>query len=163
MKSKNVSRRTKIRIYHSVIRPIITYACETWTMTKQNENRLKIAERRILRRIYGPVKDNNTQQYRIRTNKELEELYNQPDIVKIIKSERLRWAGHVKRQNQRVVKLVWEETPEGKRPLGRPRMRWKDNIAADLRTLNIERAEDLMMDRRKWRQIVKSAKTHPGL
>lgn len=163
MKSKNVSRRTKVRIYHSVVRPIMTYACEAWTMTKQNENRLRIAERRILRGIYGPVKDNTTQQYRMRTNRELEELYSQPDIVKIIKSQRLRWAGHVKRQGQRVVRLVWEEVPEGKRPLGRPRMRWRDNIAADLRTMNIERAEELMMDRDKWRQIVKSAKTHPGL
>ncbi|MBV2145327.1 MAG: hypothetical protein KTM48_01095 [Wolbachia endosymbiont of Pissodes strobi] len=70
------------------VRPIITNACETWTMTKQNENRLKITERRILRRIYRPVKDNNTQQYIIRTNIELEELYNQPDIVKIIKSDK---------------------------------------------------------------------------
>lgn len=83
--------------------------------------------------------------------------------MKIIKSKRLRWAGHVKRRNQRVVKLVWKETSEGKPPLGSPRMRWKDYTAADLQILNIERAEDLMMNHRKWRQLVKSANTHPGL
>lgn len=61
MKSKNVSHRMKIRIYYSVIRPATKYAYETWTMMKQHENRLKIAERRILKEIYGPVKVNNTE------------------------------------------------------------------------------------------------------
>lgn len=164
IRSKNVSRTTKLRIYHSIIRPIMTYACETWTMTKQNETRLRIAERKILRSIYGPVKDETTQQYRSRKNREIEELYGQPDIIKIIKAERLRWAGHVKRQEDgRVVKLAWEQAPTGRRPLGRPRLRWRDNITADLRALNITEADELMMDRVRWRKIVESAKTHPGL
>ncbi|GJQ67929.1 hypothetical protein Trydic_g19328 [Trypoxylus dichotomus] len=79
----------------------------------------KKTESRTRKGIHGPVKNNTTHQHRMRTKRELEELYNQSDTVKIIKSERLR-AGHVKGQNQRVVKWVWGENPVGKRQLERP-------------------------------------------
>lgn len=140
------------------------YGCETWTLTVANEERLRIFERRILRKIYGPLSDTTTGRYRIRTNKELEDLYGTSTIVREIKSRRLQWAGHVRRlPESRIVKLAWEEAPIGKRPLGRPRLRWKDNIAKDLKIMNIEEPLEAMTDRQKWRSIVKSAKTHLGL
>lgn len=162
--SKNISRRTKITIYKTVIRPTVMYASETWTLTKESERKLRVFERRVLRRIFGPLRSPATQQHRIRTNQEILELYKDPDIVQEIKARRLQWAGHVQRQpDSRMVKLAWEGTPIGRRPLGRPRMRWRDNIKADLKTIGIQYDPTLMEDRQQWRKIVQSAKTHPGL
>lgn len=92
-----------------------------------DEPKLKPAQdskRRILRGIYGPLSDNTTLRYRTGTKAklELEELYNEPYIVQIIKSERLRWTGPPKKQDKRVIKLVYEEILDGKQPLGRPSM-----------------------------------------
>ncbi|XP_060518453.1 uncharacterized protein LOC132697176 [Cylas formicarius] len=129
-----------------------------------NEERIRVFERRVLRKIYGPVTDITTGRYRIRKNRELYELYKDPNIINEIKARRLQWAGHVKRlPDNRIAKLAWEEAPEGKRPLGRPRLRWRDNIEKDLKIMEVDNALDLMNDRQQWRRIVKSAKTHPGL
>lgn len=164
IKSKFLTRTTKIKIYKSVIRPILTYGSETWTMTKAMEAKLRCFERKILRKIFGPYHDPNTNQYRMRTNCEVKQIYNDNDIVQEIKSQRLRWAGHVHRlPNDRLTKLIWEEAPTGKRPLGRPRMRWRDNIRSDLTIMNIPTDPTLMEDRTRWKQIVQSARTHPGL
>ena len=162
--SKNLSRRSKIKVYKTVIRPVVMYGSETWTLTKENERKLKCFERKVLRKIFGPYKDPRTEQFRPRTNNELTDLYEEPDIIKVIKAGRLRWAGHVHRQpDSRVIKMVWEQNPEGRRSLGRPRMRWRDNIVADLRAMGIEYDPELMQDRERWRMIVQSAKTHQGL
>lgn len=164
IKSRNLTRSSKIKIYKSIVRPVLTYGSETWTMTKANEEKLRRFERKILRKIFGPHHDVTTNQYRTRTNTELKALYNNADIVQEIKSQRLRWAGHVHRlHSERLVRLVWEETPTGKRSLGRPRMRWRDNIQADLRKMNIPFDPRLMEDRTNWKKVVQSAKTHPGL
>lgn len=164
LKSKLTSRRSKISVYKTIIRPVVMYGCETWTLTVTNEERLRVFERKVLRKIYGPIVDPATGQYRIRTNKELEDLYGDSNIIREIKSKRLKWAGHVRRlPDGRTVKLAWEEAPQGKRPLGRPRLRWKDNIAKDLRAMNVDNPLEVMEDRRQWRAIVKSAKTHAGL
>ncbi|XP_050507258.1 uncharacterized protein LOC126884942 [Diabrotica virgifera virgifera] len=133
-------------------------------MTKSNEEKLRRFERKILRKVFGLHHDINTNQYRIRTNIELKALYNDADIVQEIKSQRLRWAGHVHRlHNERLVKLVWEEIPTGKRPLGRPRMQSRDNIQSDLRKMNIPFDPRLMENRTNWKKVVQSARTHPGL
>lgn len=96
-------------------------------------------------------------------NKELGDLHNQLNIIHIIKSKRLRWEGHVKRQSQRIIKLVQKEVPDEKRPLGRRRLRWRDNLAADLKTVNIDGADEIMKDTDIWRQVVKSIKTYSEL
>ena len=75
MRSRELSRKTKIHIYNTIIKPIVIYGCETWTLTAANEERLKIFERRVLRRIFGPTREETTGQYRIKTNQELKELY----------------------------------------------------------------------------------------
>ena len=117
-----------------------------------------------MKQIFGPYYDPNTTQYRIRTNAEIKRLYSDSDIVQEIKSQRLRWAGHVQRlHEERLVKLVWEETPAGKRPLGHPRMRWRDNIQNDLVKINVPFDKDLMEDQDYWKKVVQLAKTHPGL
>jgi hypothetical protein len=86
-----------------------------------------------LRRIFGPKRDEETGSWRKLHNEELHKLYSSPSIIRIIKSRRLRWAGHVARMGEnRNVYRILVGMPEGKRPLGRPRRRWVDNIKLDL-------------------------------
>jgi hypothetical protein len=92
-----------------------------------------VFENRVLRRTFGPKRDGVTGEWRRLNNEELNDLYSWPNIIRVIKSRRMRWAGHVARMGEgrgayRI--LVWR--PEGRRPLGRPRRRWEDNIKMDL-------------------------------
>ena len=90
-------------------------------------------ENRELRRIFGPKRDKVTGECRKLHHEELNDLYSSPNIVRVIKSRRMRWAGYVERMGERKgVYRVLVEKPEGKRPLGRPRRRWEDNIKMDL-------------------------------
>jgi hypothetical protein len=98
-------------------------------VTLKEEFRLRVFENRVLRRIFGPKRDELTGEWRKLHNEELNGLYLLPNIVRVIKSRRLRWAGHVARMGEgRVVYRVLVGKPEGKRPLGRPRHRWEDNV-----------------------------------
>ena len=82
--------------------------------------------------VFGPKRDEVTGEWRKLPNEELSDLYHLPHIVRVVKSRRMRWAGHVARMGQgRGVHRVLVEKPEGKRPLGRPRLRWEDNIKMD--------------------------------
>ena len=95
----------------------------------REEHRLRVFENRVLRRIFGPKRDGVTGEWRKLHNEELNDLYSPPNIVRVIKSRRMRWAGHVAHMEvgRRVHKVLLGKT-EGKKPLGRPRRRWKDNI-----------------------------------
>jgi len=91
-----------------------------------------VFENRVLRGIFGPKRDEVTGEWRKLHNEELNDLYS-PNIVRVIKTRRMRWAGHVARMGEkRDVYRVLVGKPEGKRPLGRPRRRWDDNIKMDL-------------------------------
>ena len=112
--------------------PVVLYGCENWSLTLREERRLRVFENRVLRKIFGTKKDGVTVQWRKLHNEELNDLYCSPNIVRVIKSRRLRWAGHVARtEERRGVHKVLVGKPEGKRPLGRPRRRWEDNIKMD--------------------------------
>ncbi|CAI6370121.1 unnamed protein product [Macrosiphum euphorbiae] len=134
--SQSLSRDIKLQLYITLLRPIITYGAETWTLRKTEENKLIIFERKILRKIFGPVKDDETEGWRIRKNKELEELFQKPNILNIIQSRRLQWAGHAWRSLNPLLHVVLKENPKGKRSLGRPRLRWEDLIKKDVESLN---------------------------
>jgi hypothetical protein len=90
-------------------------------------------ENRVLRKIFGPKRDRVTGGWRKLHNEELHNLYTSPSIIRVIKSRRMTWAGHVVRMGEKrnVYRLLIRK-PEGKRPLGRPRRRWMDNIKMDL-------------------------------
>jgi hypothetical protein len=107
--------------------------------------------------IFGPKKDKVTGEWRRLHNKELYALYSSPNIIRVIKSRILRWAGYVARRGERrgaYRALVGK--PEGRRPLGRPRHRWEDNIKMDLRKVGWGGADwiDLAQDRDRWRALV---------
>jgi hypothetical protein len=97
-------------------------------MTLREEHRLRVFENRVLRRLFGPKRDEVTGGWRKPHNKELHDLYSSPSIVRMVKLRRMRWAGHVAQMERRI--LVGK--PEGKKPLGRPRRRWVDTITMDL-------------------------------
>ena len=160
--SKLLSRSTKIRIYKTVVRPILMYGCEAWTLTLKEEDRLLVAERKILRKIFGPIQRSDGS-WRVRKNAEIEELLAAPNIVGETKSHRLRWLGHLERMGgNRAVKRAYEGSVTGRRPVGRPRYRWRDMVTADLRELQAEDWQSTAQNRDKWHVLVSVAKTHFG-
>jgi hypothetical protein len=87
-----LSKITKIRVYRTIILPLVLYGCETWSLTLREDQRLRVFENRVLRRIFGPKRDEATGDWRMLHNEELNDLYSSPNIIRVIKSRRLRWA-----------------------------------------------------------------------
>ena len=109
------------------------YGCETWSLTLREERRLRVFEDRVLRRIFGPKRDEVTGECRKSQNEELTDLYCSPHIIRVVKSWRMRRAGSVARMGEgRGAYRILVGKPEGKRAHGRPRRRWEDNIKTDL-------------------------------
>ena len=152
-KSKKLSRKTKIRLYKTLIRPIVLYACGAWASTKSDENKLMVFERKILRRIFGP-KRNNEGSYEIRSNRELNALFIEPSIVATLKSQRIRWAGHVWRAKDQLLWTITKWKPNKSQPRGRPRQRWEDQVKEGIRMLGVMNGEELAEHRETWREIV---------
>lgn len=160
--SSIVTKKTKILIYKTLIKPVRTYASETWTMTKSDEELLGCFERKILRHIYRGVQENGT--WRRRYNFELYSLYEEPDIARSIKVNRLRWLGHLERMDEmEPPKQILHQTPAGNRKRGRPRARFKDQVEDNLRTLRVRNWKAKAKNRKEWKLILEQAKTHPGL
>jgi hypothetical protein len=136
LSSHLLSKNVKIRIYKTIILPVVLYGCETWPLTLREEHRLKGFENRVLRTIFGSKRNKAVGSWRKLHNEEAHNLYSLPSIIRIIKSRRMRWAGHVAciGENKNAYRILVGK-PEGKRPLGRPRHRWEDNIQMDLRVM----------------------------
>ena len=131
--SSLLSINLKIKIFRTIILPFVLCGCETWSLTLREERRLRLFENRVLRRIFGPKMNEVTREWRKLHNEELNDLYCSPDIVRVIKSRRIKSVWHVARVwERRGVYRVLVGKPEGKRPLGRPRRRWEENIKMDL-------------------------------
>jgi len=130
LSSSLLSKNLKINIYRTIILPV---GCETWSLTLREERRLKVFQNRVLRRVFWPKRDEVTGEWRKLHNEELSDLYSLANIVRAVKSRRMSWAGHVARMGEGSgVHRVLVRNPEGRRPLGRPRRRWEDNIKTDL-------------------------------
>jgi hypothetical protein len=153
-----LSRNVKVKIYKTIILPVVLYGCENWSLALREEHRLRVFENRVLRRVFGPKRDVVTGEWRKLHNEELHNLYSSQDIIRQVKSRRMRWAGHVALMGEeRKVYKVLVVKPEGKRPLGRPRRRWEDGIRMDLREISLGRVDwiRLAQDRDRWRAVMR--------
>jgi transcription termination factor 2 len=126
-------------------------------VTSKIEKMLMTWERKILRKIYGPTKENG--QWRLKTNEELITRYKSQDVITVIKIRRLEWLGHVVRMDEsRSVKKIFEGKLEGTRGRGRPRLRWIKDVEDDLRKLGVKRWRTKALDRVERASIIREAK-----
>jgi hypothetical protein len=174
-------RKHKVIIYKTLIKPVSIYGVETRVLSKADELRLGVSERKILRRIYGPICEEAT--WKSRYNEELYRLYDETDLVTTIKITRLRWAGHVVRmQDNLPCKKITLDKPEGRRRAGRPDLgwmdgwmdgvmrdaerlgdRWMDGVMRDAERLGVRNWRIKARDKDGWRRLLESAKTLHGL
>jgi len=157
--SSFLSKNLKIKIYRTIILPVVLYRCETWSLTLREERRLRVFENRVLREIFGSKWEEVTREWRKLHNEELNytRMYSSPSIVWVIKSRRMRLAGHVARMGEgRGTYRVLVGKPEGKRTLGKPRHRWEVNIKTDLQEVGCGGMDwiELAQDRDRWRALV---------
>ena len=121
-----LSKNVKIKIYRTIILPVVLHECETWSFTMSEE--LRVFETRVLMRIFGLKRDKVTKEWR-KLHNELNDLYSSPNTVWVIKSRRMRWVGYIARMGKRKsVYRVLVGKPEGKGPLGRPRHRREEIV-----------------------------------
>jgi len=153
LSSSLLSKIIKIKVY----RTTILYRCETWSLTLRVERRLRAFENRVLRRIFGPKRDEVTGEWRKLLNEEFNNVYTSSNIVRMTKSRRMRWAGRVACMGERRgVFRVLVGKYEGKRPLGRPRRRWENNVKMDIQEVGCGGMDwiELAQDRDRWRALV---------
>jgi hypothetical protein len=152
IKSKFLKRNTKMKMCKMIIRPVVTYSSETWTLTAKAENKLGIFERQILRKMFGSVNIDNISE--IRNNMEIDKLIEGADIVRFIEAQRIKWLGHIEGMDQaRPTGKLLDWKPMGTRPVGRPRQRWQEDVMEDLKKLKIKNWKEIAKDRRTWRDL----------
>ena len=161
MSSRLLSKKLKVKTYKTIILPVVLYGCGTSSLTLREEHRLRVFENKVLRKIFVAERDEITGEWRKLHNAELYALYYSPNIIRNLKSRRLRvrWAGHVARMEQsRNAYRVLVGKPEGKGPLRRPRRRWEDNIKMDLRVVGCDPRDWIALaeDRDEWRAYVRA-------
>jgi len=148
----------KLKLYCSVIRPRVTYACETWTLKETITNRLMVFERKVLRKIFGPTNKNGI--WQIKTNQELDKTIKHKNIINFIRAQMLGWLGHMGRmQETRMVKAIYSWKPISRRPIGRPKVRWEDDVRKDTQRSKVPNWKTLVQDKGRWKELVEKAKT----
>jgi hypothetical protein len=131
-------------------------------MTKKEEQAVLIFERKLFRRIYGHKYEDG--EWKSKTNRKLEELSKGENTVKWIKGERISWLGYLERMEEdRMPRKIFTQELEGTRRRGRHRKGWTEEVERDLQVLGVRRWRELVIDRDKWRGIVRQAKAHNGL
>jgi hypothetical protein len=121
-------------------------------------NKLLVFERKILRKIFGPNNENGI--WRIKTNQELDEIIKRKNIINFIRTQRLSWLGHIERmQGTRMVKAIYSWKHISRRPIGRPKTRWVNDVRKDKQKLKVPNWKTLAQDRGRWREMVEKVKT----
>ena len=137
----------------------LTYASETWTLTKRDRKQLNIFERKVYRRILGPVYDNEKGNWRILTDKEIYASVKNPTIIETIRLNRLRWFGHVQRMEEsRIPKRVLYMNLGTTILRGRPRNRWQDEVREDGRIVGGEGWQEKVCNREEWKKLLRTAR-----
>jgi hypothetical protein len=154
--SRLLSKNTKNRVYTTVVLPVILYGCETWPLTLREERRLRLFENRVLRRVCGLKRYEATEEWRRLHTEELNDLFLSPNIIRVIKSRRMRRTGHVARMGEKKdAYRILVGRPKERRPLGRPRRRWEYNIKMDLLEVGWDMDWiELARDRDRWCAVV---------
>ena len=157
LSSRLLTKNLKIKIYRTIILPVVLCGCEAWSLTLQEERKPRVFDSMVLRRIFGPRRDEVMGEWRRLHNEELNDFYSSRNIVLVIKSRRMRWAGHVARMGEE-SRVYWVLVGKlgGTRSLGRPRRRWVDNIRMDLQEVGCGYMDwiGLAQDRDRWRMLV---------
>jgi hypothetical protein len=144
-KAKNISRKYKVIMYKTLIKPVLMYGVETWVLSKADELGLGVFERKILRRIYGPICEDIMKNCIICMNDET-------DLVTTIRITRLRWARNTLRmQDNLPCKEITLDKPEGRRRVGRPNLRWMDGVMRAAERLGVRNWRIKAKDRDGWR------------
>ena len=129
-----LSKNVNIKIYRTIILPVVLHGCETWSLTLREESRMRVFENMILRNIFGPKSIEVREEWRRLHNEQPYVLYSSANIIRVIRSRRLRWAGRVARMGaRRGAYEVLVGKLEGRTPLGKPKRRCENNIKMDLR------------------------------
>jgi hypothetical protein len=122
-------------------------------------NKLMIFERKIVRKILGLTRSDNGY-WRIKTNQEINDILKGQNIIGFIKKQRLNWLGHVecmtKNNNEKKIKR-WK--PMSKRPIGRPKLRWEDDVLEDIKSMNVRNCKNVAQNRDRWKKVVEQART----
>jgi hypothetical protein len=100
LSSSLLHKKLKIKVYRTIILPVVLYGCESWSLTLREERKLRVFENRVPRRVFGPKRDEVTGEWRKLHNEELNDMYSLINIVRLVKSRRIRWAGHVARMGE---------------------------------------------------------------
>jgi len=148
-----------LKLYWSIIRPTVTYACKVWVLKETIKNKLMVFESKVFRKIFGPTKERNGT-WRIKTNDELDELIRHKNIINHIKAQQLNWFGHLHRMPEdRMVKKVHKWKLMSIRPQGRPKNRWEGDIRNYTKKLKMKNWISCIQDCSKWKSCVEKAKT----
>ena len=156
MKEKEIPKDVKVCIYTTVLRPVLLYGSETWTLTSKLKSRIQATEMRVLRLIYGVTRRDRVRNEVIRQTLKVE------SVLTIIERNLLRWYGHVERMpDSRDVKRIHKWKPNKKRPIGRPRKRWEDQIKEIARReeMDFNTVKTMTQDRQTWRGLIRRLST----
>jgi hypothetical protein len=138
---------------NTIIDKTITYASETWILTKRDRKQMNIFERKLYRRILDPVYGNKKESWRIVTDKEIYAIVKKNTIMETIRLHRLYWFGHVQRMEENgIPKLLLYMNFESTRPKGRPRDRWKYEVKEDGRIVGGEEWQEKLYNREEWKK-----------
>ena len=152
---KKIPTKLKLLVYQTVIRPTLLYGCETWPMSVKDEKRMATTEMRMVRWAMG------VSLLEHRRNEEILEEAKVEPIATVMRRRRLEWFGHIKRRHETEnIRAVVEMKMEGKRPRGRPKLRWYDTVRRDLKAWKIE--EEWATDREGWRRLCKTRYPEQG-
>lgn len=163
--SKRISKNAKIKIYKTIIQPVLLYGCETWPLKQNILLRIQAFENRVLRKIFGPTFDTERNMWRIKKNLELRSLYNHPSVSNTIRAKIIQWAGHVARAEPfSNIKRVLELQYDNPRARGRPRNTWEGGVRETLQSIGVDLEwQTIAQDRHEWKRLTCEVKDPRGL
>jgi hypothetical protein len=154
-----MSKKLKLRLKNTTINKMLTYASETGTLTVRDRKQMNICERKVYRRILGPVYDNEKENWRISTNKEIYARVKKPTIIQTIRLNRLHWFGHVQSMEEnRIPKRMLYMNLGTKRVSGRPRSRWQYEVREDEQIVGAEGWQEKIHNREEWKKLLRTAR-----